>query len=111
MTWLRPQLHDGAIDEVVQPIVREERLRLGDLHFVCAALPDTFVVSRDCIFERSAPAPHALQRFDEAMRGVEGIVGALPTMKGHSVRSIAAQRHSSILVVPRNRFPYLELIA
>jgi hypothetical protein len=33
MTWFGPQLYDRTIDEVVEAVMSEERLSLGDLNF------------------------------------------------------------------------------
>jgi hypothetical protein len=50
MTWFRPQLHDRAVDEVIETVMGEERLRLGDLDLICTAFPCALVISCDGVF-------------------------------------------------------------
>jgi hypothetical protein len=74
---LGAQLHDRAVDEVVQPIVREERLSLRDLYLVGTTLPDAFVVRCDGVFQCCTAGLNGLESLHEAVRRIEGVVGAL----------------------------------
>lgn len=51
MTRSRPQPHHGTINKVLQPIMREERLRFRYLNFIRASFPDTLVVSAYRVFQ------------------------------------------------------------
>jgi hypothetical protein len=63
MTWFSTQLHNRAVDEVVQPIMGEESLRLGDLHLVRATLPYTLIVRCDGVFQCRFAGLYGLQGF------------------------------------------------
>lgn len=64
--------------------MREERLRLRDLNLICTTLPYTLVVRCDGIFHCRGTGLYRLERFDEAVCGVECVVGALAAICGES---------------------------
>jgi hypothetical protein len=77
MTRFRPQLHYRAVHKVLQPVVCKKSLSLRDLNFVCAALPNVFVVGCDSILQRRRPCLYRLERLNKAVRRVECVVGTL----------------------------------
>jgi hypothetical protein len=80
MTWFRPQLHDRTIDEIIEPIMSEERLSFGDLNFVRTAFPNAFIVRCNSVFKCCRACLYRFQGFDKAMRGVKSVIGALPAI-------------------------------
>jgi hypothetical protein len=126
MAWLGPQLHHRTIDEIVQPIMSEESLSLGDLNFLGASFPDALVVCGDGVFQGLIPSLDRLERFDETVRGVKRIVGTLPAIctvlvvtrqdqggltKRHGMCCITAKCYPPVLIVPWHSFPYFQLIS
>jgi len=60
--------------------MREESLRFRDLHLIRTALPDAFVVRRDRVLQGCGACLYGLEGLDEAVRGVECVVGTLATV-------------------------------
>ena len=90
MTRFRPQLHNRTINKVFQPIMRIERLRLGNLHLIRPSLPDTLIIRRDRLFQRRSPFLNRLQRLNKTMRRVKRVVSALSAICLSLVKTIRA---------------------
>jgi hypothetical protein len=80
MTGLCSQFYHWTIDEVIQAIMREERLRLRDLNLMRTTLPYALVVGCDSIFQGCRACMYGFEGLDKTVRGVESVIGSLTTI-------------------------------
>jgi hypothetical protein len=80
MTGLCTQFYHRTIDEVIQSIVCEERLRLRDLNLMRTTLPYALVVGCDGIFQGCRAGMYGFEGLDKAVRRVESVIGSLTTI-------------------------------